>query len=661
MEFRAEDCRAALENQVLTIENSRIRRRFAVGMEGLFPLEVCDLRSGSAFQAEEAAAPVIPSGFGADESPELRLEGSAEGGGFRAELFYADGDCSAVFRFFLAPKLPFCSLHRIFRGDWTFPEEDSGKMEGPNGVEISSVQPDGEDVLDAVTLPGNHWDLETVQLFDQTDSHDTLARTFREPLYVRGRTRERGNLFLFTDRLTGRGLLLVKESPTHLNVLNQYPADLSVFDGTARLLGCGLPEGGGGRDFRCFGSTVGVGDGSRILSEYKRFYLAQWTSAPKRSFTMSNTWGDRHQDLAVCDSFIRREIDAAAMIGIDIVQIDDGWQKGATANSARRKGGVWEGYYAADPDFWRSDPEKFPEGLKPVSAYAASKGVKLGLWFSPDSSRDFRNWKRDAAVLTELWRRCGISHFKLDGVKLRTKAAERNYLSLLSRITSESKGAIFFNQDITAEDRTGYLWQKQYGTLFVENRYTTWGNYYPHNTLRNLWTLSRFFPARKFQFELLNNRLNRDRYSGDPLAPEQVDIRYEFACVFFANPLFWMELQHLAPEDRAALQKIVGTYRECRDDLAGAEVLPIGRMPCGASLTGFQADCGNGSGYLLLFREPLAPKAGILRIRPVAAPASLRPLASNLSKDGYSITCDGEWLRLSMDAPGSYLLLRYRK
>ena len=43
----------------------------------------------------------------------------------------------------------------------------------------------------------------------------------------------------------------------------------------------------------------------RIFSEYKRFYQAQWTSIPETAFSMSNTWGDRHQDLAVCDSFIR--------------------------------------------------------------------------------------------------------------------------------------------------------------------------------------------------------------------------------------------------------------------------------------------------------------------------------------------------------------------
>ena len=50
MEFCVEDCRALLEKQVLTVENSRIRRRFAVRPQGLLPLEVRDLRSGQAYR-----------------------------------------------------------------------------------------------------------------------------------------------------------------------------------------------------------------------------------------------------------------------------------------------------------------------------------------------------------------------------------------------------------------------------------------------------------------------------------------------------------------------------------------------------------------------------------------------------------------------------------
>ena len=153
MEFCVEDCRALLEKQVLTVENSRIRRRFAVRPEGLLPLEVRDLRSGQAYRSEKEL-PVIPSGFGSDEAPKLRLEGGPSGKGFAAALSYTDGDCSAVFRFFLAPKLPFCSLERTFLGDWTFPEEDSDAGQAPNGIAPTGIwKPSGSTTRPTAMTP----------------------------------------------------------------------------------------------------------------------------------------------------------------------------------------------------------------------------------------------------------------------------------------------------------------------------------------------------------------------------------------------------------------------------------------------------------------------------------------------------------------------------
>ena len=209
MEFCMEDCRAALNGAILTIENSRIRRRFTLRPEGLLPTEVRDLRSGVVFSQEKGSATVIPSGFAPDESPSLRLSGSPDGKGFSVSVSYEEGDCSAEFQFFLAPKLPFVRLERTFHGDWSFPKEESSTASSPDGIELAENAAASEDVIDAVPLPGKHWDLETTILFDQTDRHDTLARSIREPLYTSAR--ERGNLFLFTNRLTNRGLLLIKE------------------------------------------------------------------------------------------------------------------------------------------------------------------------------------------------------------------------------------------------------------------------------------------------------------------------------------------------------------------------------------------------------------------------------------------------------------------
>ena len=65
----------------------------------------------------------------------------------------------------------------------------------------------------------------------------------------------------------------------------------------------------------------------------------------------------------VCEEFIMGELERARQLGVTIMQIDDGWQSGITANSGRATGGVWEGYYAYNNDFWKVDPKRFPHGL----------------------------------------------------------------------------------------------------------------------------------------------------------------------------------------------------------------------------------------------------------------------------------------------------------
>lgn len=82
-----------------------------------------------------------------------------------------------------------------------------------------------------------------------------------------------------------------------------------------------------------------------------------------------------------------REIEAAARLHADVVQIDDGWQKGITANSIESGGaGAWDGFWASDPQFWDVDRRRFPEGLKLLCEHARHKGLRVGLWFAPDSS-----------------------------------------------------------------------------------------------------------------------------------------------------------------------------------------------------------------------------------------------------------------------------------
>ena len=86
-----------------------------------------------------------------------------------------------------------------------------------------------------------------------------------------------------------------------------------------------------------YGSTVGVGKTDELTRLWKRHYSKVFRGTG-RLFAMSNTWGDRSCDTALCEDFMKNELECAEKLGVDIMQLDDGWQKGISANSAKKKG-----------------------------------------------------------------------------------------------------------------------------------------------------------------------------------------------------------------------------------------------------------------------------------------------------------------------------------
>ncbi|MBI4978124.1 MAG: alpha-galactosidase [Spirochaetes bacterium] len=517
------------------------------------------------------------------------------------------------------------------------------------------------------TLPidERHLKLDAIRLHDITDHNDMLVKTTTEQLYTARRQRFSGNIFLMHRYLHGNTLMIVKEGPTPDASLSRNAEELSIQGNTAvSLIGTGLgTEAYEGEALPCYGITVGVGTCGGMLREYKRFYRATHSDTENTTLTvMSNTWGDRNQDKAVNESFMTQEIFAAKLIGVDVVEIDDGWQQGVTSNSALKKGGVWEGYYAADPGFWNVNAVKFPHGLDPLVTQAVGSGLSVGLWFSPDSSNDFANHEKDAAVLHGFYQKYGIRHFKLDGIKIRNKTCEANLIKLMTHVIRDSNARVAFTLDVTAEVRFGYIYEKQFGTLFVENRYTDWGNYYPHRTLKNVWLLSGVLPARKLQFEVLNNKRNREKYGDDPLAPAMYGIDYLFASVMVSHPLLWMELQHLTPDDASTLANIIAVFKQHRDALHAAEVFPIGEIPDGTSFTGFQAVTGADEGYLILIKEYSSRQSYRYKLTDAAGRTlTVTELATNAS-GGYTVAAavDAEgYIDVSISSPRSYVFLKY--
>ena len=599
------DCYASWTENTLVIGNKRIERRFQWCAQGLVCTATVDKASAKEWRGDE------PPAVTADVAIECAVSNN---GGLSAKhllLTATERQGGGVIETKLAvyPQLPFVILERRCKGLHPSSSErvaERGGTGNENAVTKDVIEAATLDRIDNVPLNVRHLTLKAFKLFDRTDLNDCLVTEEKMHLYPGCSFSMRGNVFLFDNYMENKGLLVVKDSPTHLYQLLENDDSLRV-KGTrnADIVGAGL-HGDIDADDWCqlYGTTVGVGDTDELLVEYRQLYRAQYLApAFKEPFIMSNTWGDRSQDSRVCEEFMLKEIEAGAKLGVDIIQIDDGWQKGVTINSKARKSSIWEGFYAADPDFWAVHPQRFPHGLKPLVKKAARHGIRFGLWFAPDSSHEFANWRRDVDTVLNLHRMYGISSFKLDSVNLLSKKAETNYLNFLTTVERESNNRIALNLDCTAQNRQGYVMWKQFGTLFVENRYTDWCNYFPHNTLKNLWMLSQFIPPRKFQFELLNNSRNDEKYGDDPLRPAAYDITYEFASVMVANPLVWMEMSNLTDKQITSLQKLVSVYRDVRKDFFNAEIYPIGEQPDGCSYTGFQIVVDDKTGYLLLFKE----------------------------------------------------------
>ena len=482
----------------------------------------------------------------------------------------------------------------------------TGIEEEQNKTQVNAVN---FDVLDCVPLGSRHLNVKSFKLYDKTDYNDMLVEQQSATVYTfrNGDLKRDGNVFCINDYTSDNSIMLIKHSPTESSALNRKGCDFTMQGNVyATLYGTGIdfnsmPDG----KVPYYASAVGVGKTENIYEEMWRYNTAFSVDDPRGAlFCMSNTWGDRSQDMAVCESFMLKEIERAHQMGVDIIQIDDGWQLGVTANSLRKKGGVWEGYYADNSDFWAVNPERFPNGLQTVVDKAREYGIEFGLWFSPDSSNDFENYQKDVDTLMNLYNTYGIRYFKLDGVKIRNKLCEMRFIKLLQELTNRTKGDMRFNLDVTAEDRFGYMYESQFGTLFVENRYTDFPNYFPHNTFKNVWNLAHVIPTRRLQMELLNTRRNTDKYEGVLFAPNTYSPDYLFATVMVANPLFWMEMTNLAEEDAENLAKISAVYKDYKAELFHSRVVPIGNRPDGMNFSGYFCECSDTKTYnLILFRE----------------------------------------------------------
>ncbi len=448
-------------------------------------------------------------------------------------------------------------------------------------------------------LTRRHLRVRDVGFVDQSDHHSNLVFE-REYLTHPGERclPLRTNLLCIEDPDTGEGFLwlLVAPLPPVRAAWSPYFDFLLAFQ-EGRLVATACPAGYTLVRLAYAGGRTGATCALHALQR------AHYECGGGRSgLVLSNTWGDRAGASHLSEAFVRAEIAAAARMGVEIVQIDDGWQKGATVNTTL-SGGVWNGFWAADPDFWAPHSGRFPRGLRPLADAAREAGVALGLWYAPDSAGELANWERDADRILELWRENGIGFFKLDAVKLHSRLAETRFHALCDRVQAESQGEIFFDFDATAEHRPTYWGRSGGGALFLENRFTEQAGYHPHQTLRSLWSLAHFVRPERLRIEFLNPARNPGDYGDDPLRPACYPPEYLLAVTLPASPLAWMELSKVPPDVAAAWQRLLAAWKPHRRAFHDGVVLPVGNAPDGFSWTGFVSLGASGGLYGLFFRE----------------------------------------------------------
>ena len=481
-------------------------------------------------------------------------------------------------------------------------------------------------------IEGNHWKIRSVSLYAFSDDSDTLIKENETLLFAGGvKYPIEGNIFFLDDIISGESIFICSEAPDFVSSQLKINKRVVSLENEGNAIAVG------------FGRT----DAIEVLC---RKYLknAMINKLPR---TMSNTWGDRNGYSRICRDFVLAEIEAAKDIGVDIVQIDDGWQTGNTYDPAIKNE---KGRRVFRGDFWEYGKEKFPNGMEEIASAARDAGLKLGIWFAPDSEDNYALIDRDIAVLKKAYDEWGVRFFKLDMYWIESNENKEQFLKLLKAVYSFGED-VAVQLDVTRDKRINYLCGKEYGSIFVENRYTMSTNAYPYRVLRSLWGFAKYLPTTRFQFELVNPELGKECYAdADQFAPSLYGMDYLFASVMLTNPLFWMELQFLPKERRAELAPIMKVWREIRDEIATADVSPIGQRPDGRSITGFKIK-GKEKSYLLAFREVTDKATYEFDLE-----ENVEIVGTLISNTNVNAVANDSKVKLTFDSPRSYALIEVK-
>ncbi len=459
-----------------------------------------------------------------------------------------------------------------------------------------------EQACEAVTYNRQSITVDAVSLHDYNDYHDDLTRTTRYYPYFGSFSQSyRGNLF-FLQMPRTRCLSLCKLAPCTESQLYAPEFALRItHQGAAELIGLGidrdhpLPDG---EIVELYGCAIGVGRTKADCEAALRALNRASVALPGKLLVTSNNWGAGNMFNGLDEDMIRQEIKIGGEMGLDNVQIDDGWQNNDYPDEEYMKH-RWENMFAEGLDFWAPHKTRFPHGIAPLAAYAKECGTTLGLWIMDDPYNDHCDTDKTIDMILSYYKQ-GVTVFKLDGVQVNSILDSCRLRAQFDRIHRATNGALILYSDITADRRPGCLFMPQSGPCYLENRSLqrrVAG--YPHRTVGNLWRMGHYIPTRRLIMELQNTNHVCADYPDDRLHPSRFPMTTVFLGVAVANPLFWTELRQIPDDDRAALTELIARWKSHAASLFACDVVPIGEDPEDFAVSGFHAK-GEREGHVFL-------------------------------------------------------------
>lgn len=661
------DCKAALAKDTLTIENENISRKFLWNKGYLISTSITDKKANYKWQLKNDKPDNFFPGEASPSNGTLEVKKEAatsiSPAHLKVEVTVSLGTFQVKRVFRVYPKSPAIACDYYIKGEvaapWSSQKVNAGDL---RNIETHAAVTEGDfkaTVIERLKLQGRNWKTKAVQFFDITDRNNNLVNE-RSQFVYRGESHLPGNLLFITSQLNDHGLFLLKEAPTSEAQINYPGFDFTHRVGEISTVGVGIDSKEVQKDVwtRCYGVVLGVSNSNeyaQITALRKYQSNIRLHDKQRDHMIMLNTWGDRNQDKSVGEVFALNEIEAAKKLGITHFQIDDGWQLGKSGNSAFAGGSfknMWD-----NPNYWEPDKAKFPNGLEKVISAGKNAGIEVCLWFNPSKDNDYADWRKDAAAMIKLNKVYGVRTFKIDGVQVSNKACEVNLRKMLDTVMLATNNQAVFNLDVTAGKRYGYHYFNEYGNIFLENRYTDYGNYYPHWTLRNLWMLAKYVPAQNLQIEFLNHNRNKDKYPDDELAPANFSFEYLFATTMMAQPLAWFEASGL-PEEAFKIAPVVKSYQKLQANIHEGQIFPIGNEPNGISWTGFQSDYGK-TGYFMVYREKNNEPSYALNTWLEKNTKLKLTLMLGQGQNFNTITAQNGQITFKLANPNSYALYKY--